>query len=145
MIYAETFIVENEIPFLLGGKLLREQQTDIKISNNRMTINGWTIKLELLSSGHMAVNWTAKTHEDTAQSVLLATKVPRKDWSNQEVQAVMVKEIRNLQENGTYQEVPHEPWMVVIPSMWVIQRSADDDRKQAGNLKVRLVVRGDQD
>jgi hypothetical protein len=34
-----------------------------------------------------------------------------------EVQAAMVKEIKNLQENGTYQEVPQEPWMVVVPSM----------------------------
>ena len=29
MIHAETFIVDNEIPFLIGGKLLREQKTDI--------------------------------------------------------------------------------------------------------------------
>ena len=56
-----------------------------------------------------------------------------------EVQAAMVKEIRNLQENGTYQEVPQEPWMVVVPSMWVIQRSAEDDGKQTGNLKACLV------
>ena len=85
MIHAETFIVDNEIPFLLGGKLLREQKTDIKISNNKMTINGRNIKLELLSSGHMAINWTAKTHEDSSHSVLLANKVPRKDWSNPKV------------------------------------------------------------
>jgi len=32
-----------------------------------------------------------------------------------------------------------------VPSMWVIQRSTEDDGKQAGNLKARLVVRGDQD
>ncbi len=48
----------------------------------------------------MAINWTAKTHEDTTQSVHLATKVPRKDWTMPEVQAAMVKEIKNLQENG---------------------------------------------
>ena len=110
-----------------------------------MNINGRTIKLKLLSSGHIAVNWTANTHEDTVKSVLLATKVPRKDWTMPEVQVAMVKEIRNLQENGTYHEVPQEPWMVVVPSMWVIQRSVEDDGKQAGNLKARLVVCGDQD
>ena len=140
MIYAETFIVDNEIPFLLGGKLLREQKTEIKISHNKMIINGRKIKLKLLDSGHMAIDWTEKTHGESTNDVLLATKVPRKDWSMPEVQAVMVKEIKNLQENGTYTEVPYEPWMVVIPSMWVIQRSADDDGKQAGNLKARLVV-----
>ena len=105
-----------------------------------MTINGRSIKLELLPCGHMAINWTAKTHENSTQSVLLATKVPWKDWTMPEVQAAMVKEIKNLQENGIYQEVPHDPWMVVVPSMWVIQRSADDDGKQAGNLKARLVI-----
>ena len=35
--------------------------------------------------------------------------------------------------------------MVIVPSMWVIQRTAEDDGKQAGNLKAHLVVRGDQD
>jgi hypothetical protein len=93
----------------------------------------------------MAINWTAKLHEVNTQTVLQTTKVSRKDWTMPEVQAAMVKEIRNLQENGTYQEVPQEPWMVVVPSMWVIQKSAQDDGKQAGNLKARLVVRGDQD
>jgi hypothetical protein len=57
----------------------------------------------------------------------------------------MEKEIKNLQENGTYDEVQREPWMVVIPSMWVINQSTDDDGKNAGKIKARLVVRGDQD
>ncbi len=79
-----------------------------------MTINGRIIKLELLSSGHMAIDWTIDTHGTPTQSVLLATKVPRKDWTMPEVQAAMVKEIKNLQDNRTYQEVPNKPWMVVL-------------------------------
>jgi hypothetical protein len=65
----------------------------------------------------MAINWTNKLHEATTQTILMTTKVSRKDWTMPEVQVAMVKEIRNLQENGMYQEVPKEPWMVVVPSM----------------------------
>jgi len=35
--------------------------------------------------------------------------------------------------------------MVIIPSMWVINQTTDDDGKNAGKIKARLVVRGDQD
>jgi len=49
----------------------------------------------------------------------------------------MDKEMKNLYENGTYEEVKHKPWMVVVPSMWVINRTTDDDGKGAGKLKAR--------
>ncbi len=75
---------------------MREQKTEINIPHNKMTINGRNVKLELLDSGHMAIEWTEKTHEDSTQAVLLATKVPRKDWSIPEVQAVIAKEVKNL-------------------------------------------------
>ncbi len=35
--------------------------------------------------------------------------------------------------------------MNVIPLMWVINKTSDDDGKGAGKIKARLVVRGDQD
>ena len=35
--------------------------------------------------------------------------------------------------------------MPILDSLWVINRSTDDDGKNAGRLKARLVVRGDQD
>ena len=57
----------------------------------------------------------------------------------------MEKEIKNLQENGTYEEVQKESWMVVIPSMRVINQIRDDDGKNAGKIKARLVVQGNQD
>ena len=34
--------------------------------------------------------------------------------------------------------------MPILDSLWVINRSTDDDGKNAGRLKARLVVRGDQ-
>jgi len=57
----------------------------------------------------------------------------------------MFKQVEVLQENGTYEEVRQEPWMKAIPSMWVINKTSDDDGKQGGKVKARLVVRGDQD
>jgi len=39
--------------------------------------------------------------------------------------------------------VSEEPWMNVIPLMWVANKTTDDDGKGAGKFKVRLVVRGD--
>ena len=87
MIEAEVFVVENRIPFLLGGSLLRQQKTEISVSDNKMTVNNITMKLILMKSGHMAIPWTTKTHrlEDSDSTVLLAQKIPRKEWSTPEV------------------------------------------------------------
>ena len=52
----------------------------------------------------------------------------------------MFDQIQVLQENGTYEEVRQEPWMKAIPSMWVINKTTDDDGKQGGKVKARLVV-----
>ncbi len=122
MIEAEVYVVENKIPFLLGGSLLRWQKTEISVSDNKMTVNGTTMKLILMKSGHMAIPWTTKTHklEGSNSTVLLTQKIPRKEWSTPEVRKAMHKEWTNLQENGTYEEVRREPWMTMIPTMWVI-------------------------
>ena len=76
---------------------------------------------------------------------MLTQKVSRKEFNDPEVMAAMIKEINNLVENGTYEEVKQESWMPILDSLWVINRSTDDDGKNAGRLKARLVVRGDQD
>ena len=57
----------------------------------------------------------------------------------------MIKEITNLNNNGTYIEVKHDPWLPIVDTMWVINKSTKDDGKNAGKIKARLVVRGDQD
>jgi len=94
----------------------------------------------------MAIPWTEKIHKiDRTDEVLMTVKVPRKDWGTDAVREAMHKQIEVLQENGTYEEVTREPWMQVIPSMWVINSTTDDDGKQGGKIKARLVVRGDQD
>jgi hypothetical protein len=142
---AEVYVVDTEIPFLIGGGLLRENKTEISVNNNTMKINNHKVDLILLNSGHIALNWDENLHKTRSPDVFLTQKVPQKEWNNPQVVEAMEKEIGNLQENGTYKEVQKEPWMVVIPSMWVINQTTDDDGKNAGKIKARLVVRGDQD
>ena len=55
MVEAEVFIVDNEIPFLLGGEILRQHKTEISVLENKLTVNNHTMRLILLKSGHMAI------------------------------------------------------------------------------------------
>jgi hypothetical protein len=94
----------------------------------------------------MAIPWKDDIHRiDRTDKVLMTVKVPRRIWHYPEVKEAMYTQMNVLQENGTYEEVQRQPWMKVIPSMWVINSTTDDDGKQAGKIKARLVVRGDQD
>jgi len=142
----EVYIVDTKIPFLLGGNLLRQYKTEISVSDNMLILNNQKISLKLLPTGHMAIPWTHKIHEiNREDQVLMTIKVPRREWYGREIREAMHKQVEVLQENGTYEEVNREPWMKVIPSMWVINRTTDDDGKLGGKVKARLVVRGDQD
>jgi hypothetical protein len=87
LVQAEVYVVENEIPFLLGGRLLRQQKTEISVSENKMTVNNVTIQLVLMKSGHMAIPWTTNIHklEDNHNNVFISQRVPRKEWSTPEV------------------------------------------------------------
>ncbi len=60
LVQVEVFVVENEIPFLLRGNLLRQQKTEISGSENKMTLNNITMKLKLMKSGHMAIPWMCR-------------------------------------------------------------------------------------
>ncbi len=57
----------------------------------------------------------------------------------------MNKEMKNLQEHETYKEVRREPYMSVIPSLWVINRHTEDGKIDSGKVKARLVVQGNLD
>ena len=52
---AKVFIVDNKIPFLLGGNLIRQHKTEISVSDNMLTLNNQKIPLKLLGTGHMAL------------------------------------------------------------------------------------------
>jgi len=94
----------------------------------------------------MTLPWTSLSHiKKKVNPVLLTQKVSRKDYNQPEVMTAMIKEITNLNNNGTYIEVKHEPWRPIVDTMWVINKSTEDDGKNAGKIKARLVVRGDQD
>ncbi len=102
--------------------------------------------MKTLDSGHLAINWDAKLHKrpETA-GVLLSEKVSRKDYDTPEVWDAMSKELRNLQEHKTYEEVRREQHMSVIPSLWVINRHTEDGKVDSGKIKARLVVQGNLD
>jgi hypothetical protein len=64
---AEVFIVNNKIPFLLGGQLLKQHETRISVSENSMTINNQSMLLRPLPTGQMAIPWTYKIHKVTSK------------------------------------------------------------------------------
>jgi hypothetical protein len=77
MVEAEVFIVDKEIPFLLGGEILRQHKTEISVSENKLTVNGHTMRLRLLNTGHMAIPWSPRIHKmkDHANNVFLTQRV----------------------------------------------------------------------
>ncbi len=95
---AKVYVVDTEIPFLIGGGLLRENKTDISVNSNTMTINIHKVDLILLNSGHIALKWDTNLHKTRSPDVFMTQKVPRKEWSNPQVAEAMEKEIKNLQE-----------------------------------------------
>jgi hypothetical protein len=143
----EAYIIPAKVPFLIGGQTLRLMEAKIDLAQIIISINGYKAKMELTESGHMILPWTVDTHTTNKKTnpVLLPQKVSRKDYSQPEVMTAMIKEITNLNNNGTYIEVKQEPWLPVVETMWVINKSTEDDGKNAGKIKARLVVRGDQD
>jgi len=104
--------------------------------------------MKTLESGHLAINWDEGLHKrvrvETA-GVLLSEKVKRKDYNTPEVWEAMSKELKNLQEHQTYEEVRREPHMSVIPSLWVINKHTEDGKIDSGKIKARLVVQGNLD
>ena len=86
---AEFFIVKTEIPFLIGGGLLRQQKTEISVNENKMMVNNQKIDLDLLPSGHMALKWDVNLHKPRFSEIFLSEKVSRKEWKNPEVVKAM--------------------------------------------------------
>ncbi len=102
--------------------------------------------MKTLDSGHLAINWDAKIHKrPESTKVWLLEKVSRKEHDTPEVWDAMNKEMKNLQEHQTYEEVQQEPYMNVIPSLWVINRHTEDGKMDSGKIKARLVVQGNLD
>ena len=57
----------------------------------------------------------------------------------------MDKEIKNLEDMGTFLVVKDDPWTKKLDSTWVITRKEVTDGKGTGAVKARLCVRGDQE
>jgi hypothetical protein len=107
----EVYIVPEKIPFLIGGQTLRSMEAEIKLAPNTLTVDGRRIQMDLTPSGHMTLPWNIRSHSTKqVNQVNLTQKVSRKEFNQPKVMTAMIKEITNLNNNGTYTEVKQEPW-----------------------------------
>jgi len=115
----EVYIIPAKVPFLIEGQTLRSMEAKIDLAQNIMSINGHKAKMELTESGHMILPWTMDTHTTNKKTnpVLLTQKVSRKEYNQPEVMTAMIKEITNLNSNGTYIKVRQDPWLPVVDTM----------------------------
>jgi hypothetical protein len=143
----DVYVVEQNVPFLMGGRFLRDLDAQISMRTPALILKGGRkVNMKTLDSGHLAIEWTSKIHKSPKVSnTFLSEKLKRKDYDTPEVWEAMNKEMRNLHEHGTYEEVKRERHMTVIPSLWVINRHTEDGKVDSGKVKARLVVQGNLD
>ena len=124
----EVYIVPEKVPFLIGGQTLRTMEAKIDLAPNTLSINGHKVQMELTKSGHMTLPWTGQSHNiQKVNPVHLTQKISRKEYNQPKVMTAMIKEITNLNNNGTYIEVKHDPWLPIVDTMWVINKSTGQD------------------
>ena len=140
----EVHLVPGPLPFIIGKKWLKENGAKLDLMNQRLKINGAWVKTVDMGSGHEGITWDKSTHS-AENSVYMGMKVSRKEWADPEVVEAMAKEIRNLQEMGTFTVVKDNPRIKKIDSTWVVTRKEAPDGKGTGAVKARLCVRGDQE
>jgi len=140
-------VVEQNVPFLMGSRFLRDMDALINMKLPALLLkDGRQVAMKTLDSGHLAIEWDVKIHRSsTVTKVWLSEKVKRKDYDTPEVWDALNKEMKNLQEHETYEEVRRESYMSVIPSLWVINRHTEDGKVDSGKIKARLVVQGNLD
>jgi len=142
----EVYVVDGEIPFLLGGNILRQHKTEISVSDNTLTVNNQKINLILLHTGHMAIPWESKIHKiDWQNQVLMTITVPENKWGHPEIKKAMHITKENLKIGRVYKEVKHEPWMPTLQSKWIVKETIRNDGKVGEEFRPKIVVRGDQD
>jgi len=142
----EVYIVDTDIPFLLGGNFLRQHKTEISVSDNTLIINNHMIPLLLLATGHMAIPWESEIHKiNRHDTVLMTVTVHENKWGAPAVKEAMHKQQRTLKECGVYKEVQIQPWLPTLPSKWIINATTSDDVEMGGAVTARLTVQGYQD
>ena len=92
------FIVDQNVPFLIGGGFLRNIEARIDMKTPPLMLkDGREVKRKTLKSGHLSIPWVNKLHEKPKISkVLLSERVSQKDYNTPEVREAMEKEMRNL-------------------------------------------------
>jgi len=146
-VHMDDYVVEQNVPFLMGGRFLRDLDAQINMKLPALLLkDGRQVTMKNLDSGHLAIEWNAKIHRNLKVStVWLSEKLKQKDYDTPEVWDAMNKEMKNLHEHGTYEEVRRKPYMTVIPSLRVINKHTEDGKVDSGRIKARLVVQGNLD
>jgi hypothetical protein len=141
----EVYVVDGEIPFLLGGNILRQYKTEISVSDNTLIVNNQQINLITLNTGHMAIPWESKIHKVGWQNqVLMTITVPENKWGHPDIKKAMQTTKENLKIGRVYKEVKHEPWMPTLQSKWIIKETIHNDGV-GEEFRSKIVVRGYQD
>ena len=141
----EVHLVSGPLPFIIGKKWLKENGGQLDLPNQRLKLNGTWVKTVDMGSGHEGLTWDKGTHSTVNHDMYLGTKVARKEYRDPEVMNAMDKEIKNLEDMGTFLVVKDDPWTKKLDSTWVITRKEVTDGKGTGAVKARLCVRGDQE
>ena len=140
----EVHVVPGPLPFILGKQWMKDNAVKLDLLNQKMKIHGVWIKTVDMGSGHEGLTWGKDMHT-AEEKVYMGTKVARREWTLPEVVEAMDKEIKNLEDMGTFTIVRDDPRFRKLDSTWVITRKETPDGKGAGAVKARLCVRGDQE
>ena len=117
----EVHLIPGSLPFIISKKWLKDNGVHLDFTNQKMKINGSWIRTVDMGSGHEGISWNKDTHS-TENNVYLGNKVSRKEWNDPEVLTAMAKEIKNLEDMGTFTKVRYSPRFKKLVSTWVITR-----------------------
>ena len=75
LVNMKAYIIPASIPFLIGGSMLKNLGGIIDLKNEKLIIaGGREIGLQLLGSGHLAMDWNVERHKDSKPSQILLTE-----------------------------------------------------------------------
>ena len=85
------YVVEQKVPFLMGGGFLRLADAMIDMKKPAILLkDGREVLMMTLHSGHLAIVWDGKIHRSAEPTrVLLSERVSRKEYNTPEVWEAM--------------------------------------------------------
>jgi len=75
--FLDVYVVEQNVPFLMGGRFLRDVDTQINMKKPALLLkDGREVEMKTLDSAHLAILWDAKIHrKPESTQVWLSEKV----------------------------------------------------------------------